>query len=211
MNRNLRKIVCFGDSNTFGYVPGVGGRFDAEHRWTGILQQAAAGQGLAIIEEGLNGRTTIFDDDVSPDRNGLKELEGVLRRNAPLDGFVMMLGTNDCKIKFHADVSAIAGGLEKLLQVIRQFDEHIRIWICSPAVINEGVKTGIFAHNFDDESIRKSRELGAAFSELAQRYGCGFWDAAEEIFTDPSDGIHLSAEAHRRLAGVLLQKLTETA
>ena len=54
-------ILCFGDSNTWGYKPDKSGRYDENIRWTGLLQKKL-GSGYHIIEEGLCGRTTVFQD-----------------------------------------------------------------------------------------------------------------------------------------------------
>ena len=197
---SLKKIVCFGDSNTYGYVPALGDRFDENTRWAGRLKNSLAKRGMTVIEEGKNGRTTVFDDPVEEGRNGSLVFDSVLREHDPVDCLVIMLGTNDCKIKFAADEEVITKGLEVLVSMARVFDPGIRILIVSPAVVNEGVKLGRFAENFDDRSIEVSKRLAVRYSELARKCGCAFLDAAKYAETDPSDGIHLGAQAHSRLA-----------
>ena len=90
----MRTILCFGDSNTWGDPPGGNGRFAWHERWTGILQ-SSLGDGFRVIEEGLCGRTTCFDDPFSPNRNGLAYLTVALETHCPLDLLIIMLGTND--------------------------------------------------------------------------------------------------------------------
>ena len=63
-------ILCFGDSNTYGYRPDGSGRFDADTRWTGLLQKKL-GTNDRIIEEGLCGRTTVFSDELREGCRGL--------------------------------------------------------------------------------------------------------------------------------------------
>ena len=63
-------ILCFGDSNTWGYKPDKTGRFDEKTRWTGLLQQKL-GPEYHIIEEGLCGRMTVFQDELRESRRGL--------------------------------------------------------------------------------------------------------------------------------------------
>ena len=53
-----RRILCFGDSNTWGYKP-TGGRYDEETRWP-MRMQRLLGDGYIVIEEGLNGRTCVI-------------------------------------------------------------------------------------------------------------------------------------------------------
>lgn len=196
----MKRIVCFGDSNTYGYVPAVGERFDENTRWSGRLKKSLVSKGCQVIEEGVNGRTTVFDDPVGADRNGSLMLSGILQKNDPIDCMVIMLGTNDCKIKFCADESDITKGLDVLISAVRLFDPKIRLLLISPAVVNDGVKSGRFAENFDDRSIEVSKRLAEKYRKLAQARDCAFLDAAQFIETDPSDGIHLNTDAHSRLA-----------
>ena len=95
----MRRILCFGDSNTWGYDPATGERFDEQTRWTGVLQ-AALGGDYTVIEEGLNGRTTVWDDPIEGHKNGHEYLVPCLETHRPLDLVVLMLGTNDLKRRF---------------------------------------------------------------------------------------------------------------
>ena len=66
-------ILCFGDSNTYGYKPDGTGRFDTDTRWTSLLQKKL-GADHRVIEEGLCGRTTVFQDDLREGRRGLEPI-----------------------------------------------------------------------------------------------------------------------------------------
>ena len=132
----MKRIVCFGDSNTFGYVPAAGARFDENTRWTGRLKNSLSAKNIQVIEEGVNGRTTVFDDPVGDDRNGSRMLSTILRKNDPIDCMVIMLGTNDCKIKFGADEDEITKGLDTLISMARLFDPELRLLLISPAPVN---------------------------------------------------------------------------
>lgn len=97
----MREILCFGDSNTYGLIPGTENRFDRNTRWTGILDKHLYAKGYRIIEEGLCGRTTRFDDRTREGRNGTKMLPVLLETHKPIDRVILMLGTNDCKFCYH--------------------------------------------------------------------------------------------------------------
>ena len=97
----MKTILCYGDSNTYGYNPSNGFRYPENVRWTGRLQ-SALGEGYKIIEEGCNGRTTIFDDPLEGWKNGLGYLRPCLNSHKPVDIVIMMLGSNDLKETFHA-------------------------------------------------------------------------------------------------------------
>ena len=116
----MKEILCFGDSNTYGLIPGTTRRYDRETRWTGILAEKLYDKGYRIIEEGLCGRTSVFDDATRDGRNGAKVLPMLLETHAPLDQVVLMLGTNDCKIYNHASAERIGKGIEKLIQQIKK-------------------------------------------------------------------------------------------
>ena len=95
----MKTVLCYGDSNTWGYIGGTGERFAPEVRWPGVLQ-AALGGAYRVIEEGLNGRTTVFDDSIEEGRNGETYLRPCLQTHAPIDLVILMLGTNDLKRRF---------------------------------------------------------------------------------------------------------------
>ena len=91
----MQKILCYGDSNTWGLIPGTEERYPWGVRWTSLLQEELKTRDIRILEEGLCGRTTAFEDACRENRNGLKALPLVLEHHAPLDAAVLMLGTND--------------------------------------------------------------------------------------------------------------------
>ena len=86
----MKTILCYGDSNTWGYIPGTGNRYPRQVRWTGVLQNLL-GEKFHVIEEGLNGRTTVMDDPTRIAKNGLPYLRPCLDSHAPIDLVVLML------------------------------------------------------------------------------------------------------------------------
>ncbi|WP_109527705.1 GDSL-type esterase/lipase family protein [Nocardia aurea] len=204
-------ILCFGDSNTFGQPAEGRGRWPADVRWTGRLQQRL-GTGYAIIEEGLGGRTTDLDDPDRDDRNGRKYFQPCLRSHSPLDMVIIMLGNNDLKTKFGRETDEIATALEGYIDNI----EHTAwTWnsdvpatlLVSPIHLDE-TKPGFAVHSseYDTYSARKSRELGAAIQRLADKRKVLFADAATVAFPG-DDGIHLSRDSHDPLSSLIAQKI----
>ena len=101
-------ILCYGDSNTYGYIPAGGGkRYDEDTRWTCRLQNQL-GKEYHVIEEGCSGRTTDVDDPDAPWKNGMSGLLISLHSHKPIDMIILMLGTNDLKTVFHRDAETIA-------------------------------------------------------------------------------------------------------
>src|SRR5512143_1112361 len=113
----MQTILCFGDSNTWGYNPETAERYPPDVRWTGVLQQKLGAQ-YRVIEEGLNGRTTVWDDPVQPGRNGRIYLGPCLESHRPLDAVVLFLGLNDLKVRFSATAEDIAKGAGALVEII---------------------------------------------------------------------------------------------
>src|SRR5262249_19027184 len=115
----MKTILCFGDSNTWGYDPVTGGRFPGEVRWPGVLRQAL-GSEYEVIEEGLPGRTTVFDDPLEEYKRGKDYLLPCLRSHAPLDLVLILLGTNDLQTLYAASALDSALGCDALLTVVQR-------------------------------------------------------------------------------------------
>ena len=119
----MTTILCYGDSNTYGYNPVNGLRYPKDVRWTGVLQKLL-GEQYAVIEEGCNGRTTVFEDIAEPWKAGLGYLKPCLNTHKPIDFVIMMLGSNDLKRMFHASAKEIADGAEQLVSIIKEFTKE---------------------------------------------------------------------------------------
>ncbi len=204
----MKSLLCFGDSNTWGYVPGTGRRYARHERWPGVLQ-AALGADFYVIEEGLNSRTTVMDDPTRvPGRNGLAYLGPCLHSHAPLDLVLLMLGTNDLKHRFGLSAFDIALNITALLAIIQQSGSGAAgqappVLLLSPAHV--GPLSGL-ADMFAGAE-EKSRQLARHYRAVAEQAGCRFLDAAEVVTASPIDGVHWDAAQHAafgtRLAAVV--------
>ena len=112
----MKQILCFGDSNTYGLIPATKDRYDWNTRWTGILSKKIEKNGYRVVEEGLCGRTTIFEDATRKGRKGANLLPIILETHKPIDTVVLMLGTNDCKTAYGATAEKIGSGIELLIK-----------------------------------------------------------------------------------------------
>ena len=167
----MKHILCYGDSNTYGLSPewvhGKFGRHDYSVRWPGRLQ-ALLGPEYRIIEEGLSGRTTVFEDYVTPYRNGADYLRPCLETHAPLDLVILMLGTNDCRNQFGVSPGEIAMGLGRLIQIVKDPSAYMgmpvpKVLVAVPVPVGEAalkLPDGITTM----ESIEKSRATCTAAS-----------------------------------------------
>lgn len=205
----MKQILCFGDSNTFGYIPGNGQRYPWGVRWTSILNEKLGLENYRVIEEGLCGRTTIFEDPLRDGRRGVDILPTVLETHAPVDLVVLMLGTNDCKSVYGATAEIIGKGISNLIAQIRGYAKTSKILLISPIHLGEQVWKKEYDPEFSPASIEVSKGLAGVYQRIARKEQADFLDAS--VYASPSsiDQEHLTEEGHRLLAGAILQKIRE--
>ncbi|MEJ7761673.1 MAG: SGNH/GDSL hydrolase family protein [Thermomicrobiales bacterium] len=209
---SVKTVLCYGDSNTWGADPATGERFDPETRWPGVLG-ATLGSGYRVIEEGLSGRTTVHDDPIEPDRNGLTYLRPCLESHRPLDLVIVMLGTNDLKARFRLPASDIAQGAARVATTARQVlvdqpgGPPVVLLVAPPPVATLTKLGGMFAG-----SEATSRAFARQYRHFAGWAGIPWFDAGSVIRSSDIDGIHLEADQHcllgEALAGEVRQLLT---
>ena len=205
----MKEILCFGDSNTYGLVPGTMERYPLNVRWTGLLTEKLSKEGYHIVEEGLCGRTTIFEDATRPYRKGSDLLPALLESHGHLDGVVLMLGTNDCKTYYGASPEKIGEGIRVLLEQIRAFSGETRILLVSPIWLGEHVWKEGYDTEFSKESVEVSKELKKVYKEIAREYGSTFFAASDVAGPSETDQEHLDQKGHRALADAIEKILLE--
>ncbi len=205
----MRSILAFGDSNTWGLIPGSRPqqRFPWEVRWTGVLSKEAPG--LRIIEEGLCGRTTIFEDGLRPGRRGLSTLPGILESQSPIDAAILMLGTNDCKSVYGASSYTIGKGIGLCLDEIIKYVDSSKILLISPINLGDDVWCPGKDPEFDRHSVEVSRELKGVYQKVASEHGVHFLPASDIVSPSPIDDEHLDEKGHELLARAVLIKLQQ--
>jgi lysophospholipase L1-like esterase len=121
-NREFRKmnIVVYGDSMSWGIIPGTRVRLLFNKRWTGVLQ-SSLGKEYRVIEECLNGRTTQYEDADRPARNGLEHVQMIIESHSPIDLMIVMLGINDFQDIIGVTSTESAYGLKSIICKITNF------------------------------------------------------------------------------------------
>ncbi len=209
-----KHILCIGDSNTHGYCADPGDcadggiRFNEEERWTCLLQKGL-GEDFLVTEEGLSGRTTVFDDPLYEDLNVFRYFWGLLKSHEYLDLLIIMLGTNDCKERFHANPATIAWGMERLCRKAMQTDCWApgckpNILIVAPPPVLPGVETSRVSDEVGAGCVEKSEKLADYYRQKADLLGLCFLDAAGCEFNG-IDFMHLTRRGHRQLADRFLE------
>ena len=203
-----KHIVCFGDSNTHGYCALTNGRFSEEERWTCLLGQLL-GEDYLVLEEGLSGRTTCFDDPVHEGLSGLDYIYPCLMSHAPVDLLVIMLGTNDTKERFGSSAACIALGLKGLVaKAVATTDcwgtHGPRILIVVPKTIDKEYESTAVGATMGRGCAEKSEGLIAEYKTIANLTNCFYFDANEVVAENNHiDYMHLTKEGHQSLAKVL--------
>ena len=208
----MKRIVCYGDSNTHGYDPETGFRYDEQTRWTRLLQ-AQLGPEFEVIEEGYNGRTVDSDDPEGIMKNGETYLYPCIRTHCPVDLVILMLGTNDLKSYFHKTVEEIGAGIEKLIPIIRQasLEKHpqqipAKILLMAPPLIGEGMEDPVFGK---DRAYELSLSFADVYEKISQKYDTYYLNAAEVTKPSTIDHLHLDAEGHKKMGAAIAKKVME--
>lgn len=203
-----KRIICFGDSNTWGYCPG-GSRYPYNIRWTGRMAELT---GHTIIEEGLNGRTSVFPDPLLPWGTGTDYIEACVCSHAPFDLLIIMLGTNDMKTYVcncpHASAAGIASLADKARNALGAPALKVLL-IAPPAIGSWATEIESTMLQLNQESIANSALITKYLEPLAQLHGCYFLDAAKVTEACAEDAVHLSPEGHEALAKAVQEKLAE--
>ena len=207
----MKVILCFGDSNTHGRDPVTKRRLDKKTRWPGVLQ-STLGEEYYVIEEGLNGRTTVWDDPVrgGSKRNGSVYLLPCLESHSPIDLLIIMLGTNDLKARFSVTPYDIAESMGALIEIAQGSRSGLdgkspKILIMAPPPLG---KLTEWAETFQG-GVEKSKQLADYYQSVASVYDCLFLDTSTVIQTSKLDGLHFDPEDHHKLGAAVANIIYE--
>ena len=208
------RVVCFGDSLTWGYSPFDQTRFPEDVRWPGVLQNRL-GDDYKIIEEGQTSRTINCDDPAEGEKNGLKYIIPCIESHAPYDLLIIMLGTNDVKEKFSLCSLNIMGEmrifLEKVISYIHfKLNDSIKILLIAPPHLGNNIENSWMGEVFDlHKGVKKSKELAPKFKFLADLFKIEFMDASEYVHVSDFDSVHMDQENQIKLGEVVAEKVKE--
>lgn len=205
----MKKILCFGDSNTYGFIPQSGLRYDINTRWTGILQTLCNNE-FEITEAGCNNRTAFIDNPAGINQTGYKILPEYLKTNF-FDIVILAIGINDLQRFFNPTLNEFEQGMEKLIQITKNLSPKSKIILICPSKLNlAGINNGIFSYQFDKISVEKSGKLSPIYKSLAEKYKCHFIDLNNIVDVSPLDGLHFSPKSHKTIAENLYKNLKQT-
>ena len=207
-----KTILCYGDSNTWGYSPATQDRYSRDERWTGVLR-LELGDDYLVIEEGLGGRTTVWDDPVEGrHKNGQPYLLPCLESHQPLDLVIIMLGTNDLKRRFGVGAYDIARSAGVLVHIVQNStcgpnDTTPKVLLMAPPPIQSLAGTQ-FVEMFAGAE-EKARQFSSEFRQVAAELGCELLDTADVIVSSKLDAIHFDVEEHHKLGQAVAARVRQ--
>jgi len=194
----MKRVLVYGDSLSWGLIPGTRRRLDFDQRWPGVFENTllSAGHALRVFENCINGRRTVWSDPFKVGRNGSKGLSQVIEMHSPLSLVVMMLGVNDFQ-SAHANSAALSAmGSARLIDIIRQapIDPGMpvpEILLIAPPVPCE--PKGEIKDKFKGVE-KRCNGLSDALKTMALQQSVHYFDAAPVIRCSKLDGIHLDQD-----------------
>lgn len=195
-----QQIFVYGDSLSWGIIPGTRHRLPFERRWPGVMEHELTlmGRKVRVLEDCLNGRRTAWEDPFKPGRRGIDGIEVRMEAHAPLALAIVALGTNDFQSVHDHNAWHSAQGLAALVRAMRQAPIEPGmpvppILIVAPPPVREA--TGPMSPKF---AGARERALGvaAAYAQVAAELGCAFFDAGQVIWASELDGVHIDGEQH---------------
>lgn len=205
----MHQVLVYADSLSWGIIPDTRERFDFGQRWPGVmeLELTKSGKSVRVIEDGLNGRRTVWDDPYKPGRNGLIGLEQRLEINSPVSLVIVFLGTNDFQSMHQRTAWESAQGLGAIVAAIRRAPIEPgmpapEILIIAPPAIKKA--KGAIAPKFEGAET-KAVGLSEAIRQVASDTGCHFFDAGSVTHTSRVDGVHLDEDQHLTLGKAMAE------
>ncbi len=206
-----RRIVCFGDSNTWGFNARTNERFPEGVRWTSRLAEML-GDAFQVIEEGLSGRTSVIDDPLFEGLNGYDYIHPCLMSHAPLELVIIMLGTNDTKERFHLTSYNIAQGIARLSQKAKTTPAASKggfpkvLVIAPPPIEKEYYETEV-GPSMGRDCHLKSEEMPKYLKELLATQHTEFLDTKGLVPMNNIDFMHLDEEGHKLLSHLVFHRI----
>lgn len=215
-NPKLKKILCYGDRNSFGINPSTNSRYRPDQRWTKkletILNNSSMNTKFEVIEETSVERTVLMTPSNSELKPALLDFNIIFEKTGPVQYIIIDLGKNDLQKQFSLDTNLIAIGIDKLVKLIKRIDKNIyrntQIIVLSPVRIGDDLDK-ISKFNFDKESIIKSYDLPILYEVVAKENNCHFIDIGTIANPSEIDGVHISLKDHEKIAHTLANMIVK--
>ena len=188
----MKKILCFGDSNTFGFNPSNFNRYSISERWSGILSQK-----YNVVEKGCNNRTCFNN---KAELNSLETITKYIDNN--ITDLILQIGINDLQFQYNITLENFEIGLENLIKLI---NPKINIVLLCPNVIDRCILSSNFSSLFNEKSIEKSKNLIEIYKKISKKYNCHLINLNDYLTLSNRDGLHYDIKNHKILANLLIE------
>ena len=187
----MKVVLCYGDSNTWGWDPITQTRFGASERWPGVLQYEL-GDEYRVLEEGLPGRTTVWDDPIEGYKNGKHYLIPCLASHKPIDLVIILLGSNDLKMRFSVPAFDIANSAGVLVDIALKSDagpqdKAPKVLLLAPPPLGQLPE----------------------FGEMFEGGEANVLDTSQIIVSSDIDGVHFELSEHRKLGRAVSDRVRQ--
>lgn len=200
----MKKILCYGDSNTFGFNPSNAKRYPNDIRWTGVLQKIL-GNDYLIINQGCNNRTGFVDNLSGFEQSAQLHFPELMKNIKAIDILILALGTNDIQFFYKLTELEIEKGINTLVEEFRKYNKNSEIIIVPPVKIDKTILNGYFSCQFDETSIEKSIKYHYVYKSCSDKLNCSYFDFNTFVFPCDIDGLHYSEKSH----GIIAQNLAD--
>lgn len=202
----MKKIICYGDSNTFGYNPKDNSQFDENTRWTSLLQKNL-GSEYEVKNEGMCDRTGFVNNPKGFLFSAQKHFPKFISKEDNIDLLILWVGTNDLQFQYDISIGAVEKGLKQLIDLAQERAKNIIV--VAPVILDERVLKGFFKFQFDEASVVKSRKIGRIFRQIANANHCEYFDVNKIITPSDIDGLHYDENGHKIIADKLSEFIRE--
>ena len=211
----MKTILCYGDSNAWGFVPAMATRYAPDVRWTGVAA-GILGDGYRIIEDSISGRTSVYEDPCVNCRCGSAGLGYSLLAHAPIDLVILAVGGNDLKF---TDSDGSMRGVARLVDLVRNadavydayspiFPNGCKILLLGPTVFSPDIPVKRPGHALAG-SAEESTKLSEKYRRVAEEKGICFLDELQYAYPSDADCIHLTPEGHAKIGKAVAEKILE--
>ena len=200
-------LLCFGDSNTWGYNPVTWERYPLNIRWPGVLQNNL-GENYRVIEEGQNGRTAVEGKAFVGFNTSKTDLVSTLANHGPVDLVILMLGTNDLLMSSSVSPDDVGKGIDVLLEVIRNSgagpgrSAPAVLLLAPPPIGSLAGETAAI-----ESAVTQSHLFAERYASIAADFGCAFLNTGEIVRSSEIDGSHLDASEHKKLGFAVAKRV----
>lgn len=201
----MKRVLCFGDSNIYGFNPQDGSRFPENIRWTGRLKNIASFK-YEIIEAGGNNRTAFCDNPQGINFTGYKAVEKYFENHYDL--IILAIGVNDIQKIYNISVEDFEKGLENFVKLVKNSFPSSKILLISPSSLKKVILKSYFGTLFDENSIEKSLKLSEIYKKVAKILNCEFLDLNNVTEASDIDGLHYTEEQHEKISQAVFEKIT---